>query len=137
MSDLSVAFRSLKSRPAFALGAILTLALGIGANTAMFTVLQGVLLAPLPYNDPESVVVLNEHTRDFPTLSVTRYNYEDWRSRARSFAGMEAFRPLSVTVTQAGEPERVPAKMLSAGLLPLLGVNVTAGRGFAATDDRP
>src|SRR5262249_56562727 len=76
--------------------------------------------------------------RDFPTLSVTGYNYDDWRARARSsFAGMEAFRPLSVTVTEAGEPERLPAKMLSAGLLPLLGVNVTAGRGFAATDDRP
>ena len=137
MGDLLLAFRSLKSRPAFALGAIVTLALGIGANTAMFTVLHGVLLAPLPYRDPEAVVVLNERTRDFPTLSVTRYNYDDWRARARSFAGMEAFRPLAVTVTEAGEPERVPAKMLSAGLLPLLGVNVSAGRGFAAADDRP
>src|SRR5215471_21056542 len=100
MGDLLLAFRSLKSRPAFALGAIVTLALGIGANTAMFTVLHGVLLAPLPYRDPEAVVVLNEHTRDFPTLSVTRYNYEDWRARARSFGMMEAFRPLAVTVTE-------------------------------------
>jgi putative ABC transport system permease protein len=63
MQDLRIAFRNLKARPAFALGAILTLALGIGANTAMFTVLHGVLLAPLPYRSPDEVVVLNEHTR--------------------------------------------------------------------------
>ena len=137
MQDLRLAFRNLKSRPAFALGAILTLALGIGANTAMFTVLHGVLLAPLPYRNPDEVVVLNERTRDFPTLSVTRYNYDDWRARAKSFTGLEAFRPTSVTITSAGEPERVPAKMLSAGLLPLLGVEVREGRAFDASDDRP
>ncbi|HVQ28954.1 MAG TPA: ABC transporter permease [Vicinamibacteria bacterium] len=137
MQDLRLAFRNLKSRPAFALGAILTLALGIGANTAMFTVLHGVLLAPLPYRNPDEVVVLNERTRDFPTLSVTRYNYDDWRARAKSFAGLEAFRPTSVTITSAGEPERVSAKMLSAGLLPLLGVSVPEGRAFDASDDRP
>ena len=137
MQDLRLAFRNLKSRPAFALGAILTLALGIGANTAMFTVLHGVLLAPLPYRNPDEVVVLNEHTRDFPTLSVTRYNYDDWRARAKSFAGLEAFRSAERDITSAGEPERVPAKMLSAGLLPLLGVSVPEGRAFDASDDRP
>ena len=80
------------------------------------------MLAPLPYANPREVVVLNETTRDFPSLSVTRYNYDDWRARAKSFAGMEAFRSTNMTLTGAGEPERVPAKMLSAGLLPLLGV---------------
>ena len=137
MQDVRLALRNLKNRPGFALGAILTLALGIGATTAVFTVLHGVLLAPLPYANPEDVVVLNETNRDFPSLSVTRYNYDDWRARAKSFAGLEAFRSTSMTLAGSGEPERVPAKMLSAGLLPLLGVPIEMGRGFAAADDRP
>ena len=103
----------------------------------MFTVLHAVLLAPLPYASPRDVVVLNETTRDFPSLSVTRYNYEDWRARAKSFAGLEAFRSTNMTLAGTGEPERLPAKMLSAGLLPLLGVDVANGRGFGPADDRP
>jgi putative ABC transport system permease protein len=137
MQDVRLALRNLKNRPGFALGAILTLALGIGATTAVFTVLHGVLLAPLPYASPEDVVVLNETNRDFPSLSVTRYNYDDWRARAKSFAGLEAFRPTSMTLAGSGEPERLPAKMLTAGLLPLLGVPIETGRGFTAADDRP
>jgi putative ABC transport system permease protein len=137
MQDIRLALRNLKSRPGFALAAILTLALGIGANAAVFTVLHAVLLAPLPYANPREVVVLNETTRDFPSLSVTRYNYEDWRARAKSFAGLEAFRSTNMTLTGAGEPERLPAKMLSAGLLPLLGVRIEKGRGFGPGDDRP
>jgi putative ABC transport system permease protein len=137
MQDIRLAFRNLKNRPGFALAAILTLALGIGANAAVFTVLHAVLLAPLPYANPRDVVVLNETTRDFPSLSVTRYNYDDWRARAKSFAGMEAFRSTNLTLAGAGEPERLPAKMLSAGLLPLLGVPVEQGRGFGPGDDRP
>jgi predicted permease len=137
MHDIRLALRNLTNRPGFALGAILTLALGIGANAAVFTVLHAVLLAPLPYAKPEEVVVLNETTRDFPSLSVTRYNYDDWRARAKSFAGLEAFRSTNMTLAGAGEPERLSAKMLSAGLLPLLGVPVETGRGFGASDDRP
>jgi hypothetical protein len=137
MQDITLAFRNLKNRPGFALAAILTLALGIGANAAVFTVLHAVLLAPLPYANPRDVVVLNETTRDFPSLSVTRYNYDDWRARAKSFAGVEAFRSTNMTLAGAGEPERLPAKMLSAGLLPLLGMSVEQGRGFGPGDDRP
>jgi len=137
MHDIRLALRNLTSRPGFALAAILTLALGIGANAAVFTVLHAVLLAPLPYANPGDVVVLNETTREFPSLSVTRYNYDDWRARAKSFAGMEAFRSTNMTLAGAGEPERVPAKMLSSGLLPLLGVGIENGRGFGPGDDRP
>jgi putative ABC transport system permease protein len=135
--DLRLAFRHLLKRPGFAATSIAILALGIGANTAVFTVFNAVLLAPLPYERPQDVVMLQEKTPQFAALSVTRYNYDAWRERARSFDSVAAFRPLNVTVTAAGEPERVPAKMISAGLLPLLGVSIETGRGFNQADDRP
>ena len=137
MQDLRLALRSLVKRPGFAATSIVTLALGIGANTAVFTIFNAVLLAPLPYERPQDVVILQEQTPQFAAVSVTRYNYEAWRDRAHSFTGMAAFRPLNVTVTGAGEPERVPAKMLSADLLPLLGASIESGRGFSPADDRP
>ena len=137
MQDFRLAIRNLVRRPGFAATAILTLALGIGATTAVLTVFNAVLLAPLPYERPQDVVVLQEQTPQFPFMSVTRYNYDAWRERAQSFTGIAAFRPLNVTVTGAGDPERAPAKMISAGLLPLLGVPVERGRGFTAADDRP
>jgi putative ABC transport system permease protein len=137
MQDLRLGFRNLLRRPTFSVIAILTLALGIGANTAVFTVSHAVLLAPLPYDRPDNVIALNERTPDFSSLSVTRYNYEDWRARARSFSEMAAFRPTNITVTGMGDPERVPAKMMTATLLPLLGVSIEQGRNFGAADERP
>ena len=137
MLDLRLAFRNLLARPSFSVVALLTLTLGIGANTAVFTVFNAVLLSPLPYAQPQQIVVLNETSPQLPNASVTRYNYDDWRTRAQSFSAMGAFRPTSMTITGSGEPERVPAKMISANLLPLLGVAITQGRGFSDTDDKP
>jgi putative ABC transport system permease protein len=137
MHDVRLALRNLVRRPSFSIIAIVTLALGIGANAAVFTVSHAVLLAPLPYEHPERIVVLNERTPQFPSLSVTRFNYDDWRTRAKSFAGMAAFRPTSMTVMGTGDPERVPVKMISSNLLPLLGVSVQHGRNFSASEDRP
>ncbi len=137
MHDVRIALRNLRTRPGFTAVAVLTLALGIGANAAVFTVVHAVLLQPLPYADPGRVVVLMEQTPSFPSVSVTRDNFDDWRERSRSFSGMGAFRSLSMTITGAGDPERVPARMISASLLPLLGVRVADGRGFDAADDAP
>ncbi len=137
MQDVRLALRNLRTRPGFTVVAVLTLALGIGANTAVFTVVNAVLLQPLPYVDPSRVVVLMEQTPQFPSASVTRYNFEDWRDRSRSFEGMGALRSLNMTLTGAGEPERVPAKMITASLLRLLGVGVAEGRAFDDADDRP
>src|SRR5687767_3328827 len=137
MLDLRLAVRNLIARPSFSIVALLTLALGIGANTAVFTVFNAVLLSPLPYDDPGQIVILNETSPQLPNASVTRYNYDDWRARAKSFAAMGAFRPTSMTITGTGEPERVPAKMITANLLPLLGVRIEQGRGFAEQDDKP
>ncbi len=136
MQDIRLALRHLLARPSFSVVAILTLALGIGANTAVFTVFNAVLLAPLPYAQPGRVVILTESSPQLPNASVTRFNYDDWRARAKSFSDMGAFRATAMTITGSGDPERVPAKMITANLLPLLGVNVEQGRGFAEADDR-
>src|SRR3954470_11419825 len=137
MQDIRLALRNLRMRPAFSAVVILTLTLGIGANTAVFTVLNAVVLAPLPYADPQNVVVLNEQTPELPLLSVTKQNYEAWRDRSQSFSAMGAVRPTNMTLTGGGEPERVGVKMISASLLPLLGVSISSGRGFSDADDRP
>src|SRR3954451_236289 len=137
MHDLRLAVRHLFRHPAFAVIAILTLALGIGANAAVFTVSNAVLLSPLPYDRPEEVVILNERRPQFPLVSVTRDNYQDWRARASSFAGMAAFRTTSMTLTGAGDPEQVPVKMITATLLPLLGTTIDRGRNFTEAEDRP
>ena len=137
MLDLRLALRNLLARPSFSVVALLTLTLGIGANTAVFTVFNAVLLSPLPYTQPQQIVVLNETSPQLPNASVTRYNYDDWRTRSQSFSAMGAFRPTSMTITGSGEPERVPAKMISANLLPLLGVAIAQGRGFSDSDDKP
>ena len=136
MQDLRLALRTLFRRPGFSAVAVVTLALGIGANAAVFTVTHAVLLSPLPYQKPHEIVILNERTPQFPTASVTRYNYDDWRSRAQSFTGMAAFRPTNMTVTGSGEPERVPVKMITATLLPLLSVSPQDGRNFTDAEDR-
>ncbi len=136
MHDLRLAIRNLWRRPAFAAIAVVTLALGLGANAAVFTVANAVLLSPLPYARPSDVVVLTEQAPQFPTLSVTIYNYEDWRERAKSFAAMAAFRPTNMTVSGTGDPERVPVKMITASLVPLLGITIERGRNFGAADDR-
>ena len=139
MHDLRLAFRHLVRKPSFSIIAVLTLALGIGANAAVFTVTNAVLLSPLPYTSPGDVVLLNERTPQFPSASVTRHNFDDWRARAKSFAAVGAFRPANMTLTglpSTPDPERVPVKMITASLLPLLGVTVDSGRGFGDADDR-
>src|SRR5918996_3298649 len=107
MHDVLIALRTLRSRPGFTLVAVLTLALGIGANTAVFTVVNAVMLAPLPYDDPGEVVVLNEVSPQFPgPISVSYQNYIDWRDRSRTFEAMAALRTTQMTLIAGGEPER-------------------------------
>jgi putative ABC transport system permease protein len=138
MQDVRMALRGLFTRPGFTSVAVLTLALGIGANTAVYTVVHGVLLAPLPYTDPARVVVLNEISPQFPNpISVSWQNYVDWRDRSTTFAQVGAFRTLQTTLTGLGDAERVPARMVTASMLPLLGVELPLGRAFTAADDAP
>ncbi len=137
MREVGLALRSLRATPGFSIAALLTLTLGIGANTAVFTLLHAVVLAPLPYADPGRIVLLSERTPGLPIVSVTRDNYEAWRDRAGSFSSMAAVHPASMTLSGAGEPEQLPVTMITVTLLPLLGVHTEQGRAFSDRDDRP
>ena len=136
MSDLRYALRVLLARPAFSAVAVLTLALGIGANTAIFTVVNAVLLRPLPFREPSRLMLIVERNGPFLTTITTSWqNYADWRDQSRAFESFGAFRNLTMTLTGGSEPERVPAKMLSAAVLPGLGIVPPLGRAFTADDD--
>lgn len=136
LQDIRYAVRRLLKTPGFSLIALLTLALGIGANTAIFTVIDAVLLRPLPYRDPSQLVLLSEHTPQFPTLSVSYQNFVDWRDQSRSFTGMSAVRNTNMTLTGSGDPERLPVQMATANLFDLLGVKPHLGRSFLPQEDR-
>ena len=137
MSDLRYAFRVLLARPGFSAVAVLTLALGIGANTAIFTVVNAVLLRPLPFRDPSRLMLVVERNGPFlSTLTTSWQNYADWRDQSKSFESFGAFRNLTMTLTGGTEPERVPAKMLSSAVLPGLGATPSLGRVFTTDDDQ-
>src|SRR5579862_267443 len=135
LHDLRYGVRMLARSPGFTAVAVLTLALGIGANTSIFTVVNAVLLRPLPFHDPARLVLVAEHS-SFPIISTSYENYLDWRDQSRSFVAMEATRATNMTLTGGGEPERLNARMITAGLIPLLGVQVAVGRNFLLNDDR-
>ncbi len=138
LQDLKYGCRILAKNPGFAAVAILTLGLGIGANTAIFTVVNGVLLRPLPFADPSRIVLVLERNASFPSLVSTSYeNYKDWRDQSHSFESMQASCVTNLTLTGAGDPERLNAQRMTAGIFPLLGVRPVAGRAFLPEEDRP
>jgi predicted permease len=134
--DLRYGFRTLRKNPGFTAVAMLALALGIGANTAIFSVVNGVLLRPLSYPDPDRVLMIYESNAEFNRASVAYPNYLDWRRESRSFTEMGAFRNDDFNFTGAGQPERVSGKYVSASFFPVLGVTPLLGRGFLPEEDR-
>ncbi len=137
LHDLRYAFRLLLKTPSFTVIAILTLALGIGANTAIFSVVNAVLLRPLAFRDPSRLVLTLEKNPAFTAVSSISYlNYLDWRDQSHSFESLEATRGATLTLTGAAEPERLNARMATAGLFPLLGVDAMVGRTFLPDEDR-
>src|SRR5688500_279032 len=139
MSDFRLAFRSLYRAPGFALVAILTLALGIGANAAVFSVVDGILLKPLPYASPDELVMVWEHNlaRDNRTNSVSPGNYIHWREQQTSFVDMAAVFRTSVNLSEQGAPEEVRAQIVGEPLFRLLGISPIMGRTFRPDEDVP
>jgi len=139
-SDVRSAFRRLRTSPGYAAVSILTLGLGIGASTAIFSAVDGVLLKSLPYRDPESLVQMWESSapRKFDSFPVTPSDLAEWRTQARSFAGFAAGRGRRTILTAGtGEPERVPGASVTTNYFQLLGVGTHLGRTFVAADSLP
>jgi putative ABC transport system permease protein len=136
LQDIRYGMRMIAKSPGFAAVAILTLALGIGANTALFSVVNGVLLSPLPYEQPNRLVAIYTRTREFPRASISYPNFLDWVRDERSFSSMAAFREDDYNLTGMGEPERVKAEMVSADFFSVLGVQAVVGRLFRPEEDQ-
>src|SRR5579864_4325184 len=136
--DVLFSLRTMRNNPAFALTAVLTLALGIGGNTAIFTVIRSVLLKPLEYRDPDRLVYLSidNPRQKVNDASFTLVRFEEMRSAAKSFEGLGAYgRPDNVTLSGSGEPEALKAARVSANFLVILGVQPALGRGFRPEED--
>jgi predicted permease len=137
IQDLRHATRVLLKTPVFTLVVIFTLALGIGANTAMFSVVNAVLLQALPFRDASRVVDLNEYDRSGPT-AIAPANFVDWQRLSRSFDAMAVYRPRTFNVASGtGEPERLPGAQTSSSFFDVLGVTPIAGRRFIRDDAQP
>ena len=135
--DVRFALRAALNRPGFTAIALFTLALGIGANTAIFSVADAVLLRPLPFRDPERLVVPGESSSIAGIYNVGYLTYSQWKTRVRSFESIAAYRTLDQVLTGDGEPEQLYALRASHELLPMLGVGPMLGRLYTAEEDHP
>jgi putative ABC transport system permease protein len=137
--DLRYGVRMLLKHPGFTLIAVLTLALGIGVNTALFSVVNAVLLRPLPYAEPERLVQLYEANAQngFDRFAFSLANFVDHRDQQSGFEQMAAYHRWNANLTGAGEPERVQVALVSANFLPLLRVQPLLGRGFLTEEETP
>jgi predicted permease len=135
IEDLRYGLRMLAKSPGFAAVAILTLALGIGANTALFSVVNGVLLKPLPYPHPEELLWLAESKPNFASGSISFPNFRDWRKENRTFSSMGVYRSYSFNLTGLGEAERLQARFISSEFLDVVGVVPVLGRTFLPGED--
>ena len=138
LQDLRQGVRALLKQPAFTFVAIIALALGIGANTAIFSVVNAVLLQALPYRQADNLVTVweNNKRRGNDQNVINLGNYTDWKEQNRVFEDMATFFDTNANLTGSGEPEEIPAQIASANLFSVLGVNPILGRTFTAEDGR-
>jgi putative ABC transport system permease protein len=137
--DLRFGVRQLLSKPGFTTIAILSLALGIGANTAIFSLVDAVLLRPLPFHEPERLVMVWEDATQvgFPRNTPAPANYADWKAQNQVFEDMAAIQGGSYALTDEGEPEKVESQSVTANFFSLLGVKPILGRTFTKEEDQP
>ena len=135
LEDVQYGLRVLWKNPRFLAAAVLTLALGIGANTALFSIVNGVLLNPLPYPDPEQLVTLHESKPNFSTGSISIPNFLDWQKDNQTFSSMAVQRGTSFILTGMGDAEQIDAQFVSSNFFRQLGVRPVIGRDFAAGED--
>ena len=134
--DLRYAIRMLAKSPGFTAIAVLTLALAIGANTALFSVVNGVLLNPLPYPHSEQLVTLHESKPNFNTGSISYPNFLDWQKENHTLSSMAVARPYSFSLTNLGEAEQIQGQFVTSDFFSILGVKPVMGRTFLRTDDQ-
>jgi putative ABC transport system permease protein len=135
--DLRYALRGLRSSPGFTAVALLTIAMGIGASTTIFSVANTVLLRPFPYHQPERIVRLYETNPTTETFSISDPNYLDWRQRVRGMSQLAAFSGRNVSLLGDGDPEQLDGLAATPSLFPLLGVRPRLGRVFSDDEARP
>jgi putative ABC transport system permease protein len=137
LEDMRFGLRLLRKNPGFTLVAILTLALGIGANAAVFSVVYAVLLRPLPYKDPASLLVLHETTPKVGDVSVSFPNFIDWRAASRTFRQMAAVQAVDFNLAGVTQPENISGDAVSPNFLSMMGVRPFLGRDFDASEEKP
>src|SRR5438309_3737148 len=137
IQDLRYGIRMLAKSPGITIIAVLALGLGIGANTAIFSVVNAALLRPLPYADPDRLVRLSEDSPQVPQMSISYPNFLDWRQQNKVFERIAAMQFRSLNLTGKDEPERLAGRGVSAEFFDVLGVKPALGRSFAAEEDRP
>jgi putative ABC transport system permease protein len=137
LQDLRYALRTLLKNPGFALIAIVTLALGIGANTAIFSVVNGVLLKPLPYREPEQLIRIFERSQTQPRFPMAQGNFQDYRELNATLSGLALYTRNDKELSLGDKPERLAALGVTAGFFELLGVKPLLGREFRREDELP
>jgi len=135
LQDLRYAVRQFLKTPGLTVVVVITIALGVGANTALFSVVNGVLLNPLPYPQPEQLVTLHESKPNFETGSVSYPNFVDWRKDNRTFSAIAIARGYSFSLTGAGDALQVSGEFVSSDFFSILGVKPLLGRTFAPGED--
>ncbi|MGA9770151.1 MAG: ABC transporter permease [Blastocatellia bacterium] len=136
LQDLRYGARMLAKKPGFAFVAIITLTLGIGANTAIFSVVNAVLLRPLPYSEPDRLVWLTERSEEIPSRWVSYPNFLDWRDRNQSFEAMATIRGWQMTMTGSGEAQAVTSRMVTTDYFRVMRAYPLIGRDFNSDEDR-
>ncbi|MFI5127378.1 MAG: ABC transporter permease [Candidatus Acidiferrales bacterium] len=136
IQDSRYGIRMLAKSPGFTAIAVLTLALGIGANTAIFSVVNTVLLRPLPYPHADRLVFISEWSQQVPGMSISMADFNDWRAMQTVFSSIVAYQPDNVTLTGEGEPDRLQMRRITAGFFPTMEVEPILGRPLTADDDK-